>query len=474
MLTITDRIKLLFQRQIEKTELTIKPIVGSGSNRHYFTVQTSKQSYIACYGKNVSENKLFIEMAESASKKGAKVPSILAIEKSKDIYIQSDEGKDDLLNYVKQNGWSDPTIQLYKTAITELIKFRLAITNKKSKLKKLNGVYNRTYVLHDLLYFKFYFLDYLKIEYNKGELMQAFEKITQAFNTKYTEIIYRDFQARNILVKDSQLSLIDFQGAMFGPHVYDLVSLLWQAQAKIPAAIKTTLKDYYYSNYKVIANEINSNESEFNEQYQWCVLLRILQTLGAYGLKGLVENKSHFKKSIALALENLNWVLTHFDFGIDLKTLFAAITNEDFIHPFREKAKIDCPLKIKITSFSYKKGIPIDESSNGGGFVFDMRGILNPGRFEAYKKLSGLDNSVKTFLENETKMPEFIDAIKKIITINIEDYMQRGFESLMINFGCTGGQHRSVYAAEAIQQFIQTEFGVTTTLEHTNQTNWVK
>ncbi len=474
MLTITDRIKLLFQRQIEKTELTIKPIIGSGSNRQYFTVQTSQQSYIACYGKNISENKLFIEMAEIANKKGAKVPNILAVEKSKNIYIQSDNGKDDLLNYVKQNGWSDATIQLYKTAITELIKFRIAIATKKPKLKKINGIYNRTYVLHDLLYFKFYFLDYLKIEYNKGELMQAFEKITQAFNAKYTGIIYRDFQARNILVKDSQLSLIDFQGAMLGPPIYDLVSLLWQAQAKMPSDVKTTLKDYYYTNYKAIANENDGNEVAFNEQYQWCVLLRILQTLGAYGLKGLIENKSHFKKSIALALENLNWVLTHFDFGIDLKTLFAAITNTDFIPQFSEKVKIDCPLKIKITSFSYKKGIPTDESSNGGGFVFDMRGILNPGRFEAYKKLSGLDNEVKTFLENETKMPEFIDSIKKLITINVEDYMQRGFESLMINFGCTGGQHRSVYAAEGIQHFIQTEFGITTTLEHTNQTNWIK
>jgi RNase adapter protein RapZ len=473
MSDIIGRIKKLFQKQIEDGIHTIDALAESGSNRQYFLIKTANKKFVACYGKNITENLLFIDIAKTFESGELQVPKILAVEKSKEIYIQSYNGGEDLLSFAKHNDWDNTTIELYQKSVHQLIDFRKAITVKTPKLKKINGVYNRTFVLHDLLYFKFYFLDYLKIDYNKGELMQAFESISKQFNTNYKTLIYRDFQARNILIQNQMPCFIDFQGAMAGPHVYDLVSLLWQAQAKMPEKVKQSLKADYFQYYnKNIDTSIS--EQTFEDEYKWCVLLRILQTLGAYGLKGLIENKGHFKNSIALALGNLKSIIKDFDFGQNINELFSLITKDDFISNFQQKERKTSALKINITSFSYKRGVPIDNSNNGGGFVFDMRGILNPGRFEPYKKLSGLDKSVQLFLEEKTKMPEFIEHIKKTITISIDNYIDRDFTDLMINFGCTGGQHRSVYAAEKITTFIKNEYGIIADIKHTNKDNWVK
>ncbi len=468
-----EAIQKLFQKHFKSSPSHLQAILGSGSNRNYYLLESENQKFIACYNQNRDENKLFIDLAKIANQAGVSVPKLIVVDKTNTLYIQSFEGDTDLLMKVKTEGWNENTIALYKKSIKELVAFRKAIDKKKSILKKINGSFNRTYVLHDLLYFKFYFLDYLKINYNKGELLALFEHITIQFEKKYTTLMYRDFQARNILIKDGTPTLIDFQGAMLGPHVYDLVSILWQAQAKMPTAIKTDLKAYYFELY-TSGIYTESEQQNFEQSYQWNVLVRILQTLGAYGLKGLVEGKSHFKNSIALALENLKWVLLHFDFKMDLKSHFNAITEVDFMAQFTpQKIKVS-PLKIEINSFSYKKGIPPDASENGGGFVFDMRGILNPGRYEAYKKQSGLDEAVMRFLESETKMPEFLDHIKKTIAITVHNYLERDFEHLMINFGCTGGQHRSVYAAEEIKAFLNSEYGLRADIKHTNQNNWVK
>ena len=128
-------------------------------------------------------------------------------------------------------------------------------------------------------------------------------------------------------------------------------------------------------------------------------------------------------------------------------------------------------LKIDIHSFSYKKGgIPKDSSGNGGGFAFDCRGILNPGRIDEYKAQTGKDKPVQDFLETKTEMPKFLDYIKNLISITIDDYVARNFEHLQINFGCTGGQHRSVYSAEKIAEFIREKYPqVTVTVHHDEQ-----
>jgi hypothetical protein len=329
-------------------------------------------------------------------------------------------------------------------------------------------------ILSDLLYFKYYFLDTLKLPYDKQQLMEDFEDLSNYLTkTEYKYFMFRDFQSRNIIVKDGEVSFIDYQGGMKGALQYDVASLLWQAKAELPDTWKENLLDFYISCiHEHLPNRIN--EAVFKSQYNGYVLIRLLQVLGAYGFRGLFERRAHFLTSIPLALKNLKWFLEHKKIGIivpEMDRILSIITSEEMVKRFENiKATEETPLIVKVKSFSYKKsGIPKDESENGGGFVFDCRGILNPGRFAPYKMLNGRDKEVKDFLEQQTVMPDFLNNIYNIIDISVEDYLQRGFESLVINFGCTGGQHRSVYAAEQVARHLRNKYKVKIDLEHVEQ-----
>jgi hypothetical protein len=289
--------------------------------------------------------------------------------------------------------------------------------------------------------------------------------------------MFRDFQSRNIMVtKTGAVHFIDYQGGMKGAPQYDVASLLWQAKANLSDDWKQRLfQDYVNAFENEIAKPVN--RELFQSQYNGYVLIRLLQVLGAYGFRGLFERKAHFLTSIPLALQNLRSFISQHSMGIALpefnKVLDICISNTIIEQFTPVQATADTPLLVSINSFSFiKTGYPKDETKNGGGFVFDMRGILNPGRFDDYKNLSGLDKSVKDFLEQQTKMPEFLNSVYSMVDISVEDYIKRGFEHLSINFGCTGGQHRSVYAAEATARHLRNKFKVNIQLEHTNKENW--
>ena len=269
---------------------------------------------------------------------------------------------------------------------------------------------------------------------------------------------------------------IDYQGGMQGAPQYDVASLLWQARANLPDEWKQHLLEDYISAFEKIIDKPVDREL-FRSQYNGYVLIRLLQVLGAYGFRGLFERKAHFLTSIPLALQNLKWFVNYQSIGIsvpEFKKVLELCISDEVINSFTPvKATSETPLLVTINSFSYKKGIPKDESENGGGFVFDMRGILNPGRFEEYKKLSGLDKPVKDFLEQQTEMPVFLNAVYSIIDISVSEYIKRDFASLHVNFGCTGGQHRSVYAAEALARHLRNKFNVKINFAHTNKENWL-
>lgn len=207
-------------------------------------------------------------------------------------------------------------------------------------------------------------------------------------------------------------------------------------------------------------------------------MIRLLQVMGAYGFRGLFERKAHFLASIPLALRNLKFFIENKRIGIvmpEFTRVLKLVVTDEMIERFEPpQANEQTPLLIHINSFSYRTGIPNDESENGGGFVFDMRGILNPGRFDEYKKLSGKDKPVQDFLEQRTKMNEFLNSVWDLVDITVETYLKRDFSSLMINFGCTGGQHRSVYAAEQTARHLKNKYKVKVVLSHTNQLNWVQ
>ena len=271
---------------------------------------------------------------------------------------------------------------------------------------------------------------------------------------------------------DNTVHFIDYQGGMRGAPQYDVASMLWQAKANLPDSWKNDLLNDYMTSFEEMVGQ-PIDRSIFHSQYNGYVMIRLLQVLGAYGFRGLFERKAHFLISIPMALKNLREFIAHQNVGIsvpEFRKVLDICVSDEIIQQFTPlKADDGTPLIVYINSFSYKKGIPEDIGGNGGGFVFDCRGILNPGRFEEYKTYHGRDKEVKDFLEQQTRMIEFLNSIFDIVDITVEDYIKRGFTSLMVSFGCTGGQHRSVYAAEALGRHLKNKFGVKIELNHVEQ-----
>ncbi len=458
---------------------SIQKIPQSGGDRIYFRIHQGAETWIATYNLNVKENQTFIYFAQHFHERGMPVPKLLAVNQDQTVYLQEDVGTTSLLDVLEQEGKTDAVFALFQKSLTALAKLQIqgaqGLDYNHCLTSKSFGKHS---ILTDLLYYKYYFLDTLQYPYDKQALIDELELLSeQLAQNHFDNFMFRDFQSRNIMVKEGEVFFIDFQGGMQGGLPYDVASLLWQAKAELSNEWKEKLLVHYINELqKLLPTPLEVNE--FKKQYHGFVLLRLLQVLGAYGFRGLFERKAHFLTSIPLGLKNLKNFLQVYSLAKDTP-VFASILNwmvsEEVIQRFTPpKANETTPLVITINSFSYKKGIPADDSENGGGFVFDMRGILNPGMVEEHKKQSGLDKPVQDFLEQRTKMNTYLNSVWDLIDITVEDYLKRGFTSLHINFGCTGGQHRSVYAAEQTARHLRNKYKVKTVLEHTNQKNWLK
>ncbi len=475
MQSVAEEIKNLFQSYSTSPVISVEKLPQSGSDRIYFRVATEHDSYIATFNKNVKENLTFFNFSLHFKKKNCPVPEIYSVNSKQTIYIQEDFGNDSLLTKLEEYGHNDYTYHLIKQSLKSLawlqingdknLDYNWCITSKK---------FGKQAIISDLLYFKYYFLDTLKIPYDKEKLIDDFEALsTYLTKVDHKYFMFRDFQSRNIMVKDDKVYFIDYQGGMKGALQYDVASLLWQAKAALSDEWKNSLLEYYIDCIEEILQK-PVDRIRFTSQYNGYVLIRLLQVLGAYGFRGLFERKAHFLTSIPLALRNFKWFLANKHIGIRLPE-FERVLNimiEDEIVKGFEPVQADAstPLVVKINSFSYlASGYPKDESNNGGGFVFDCRGILNPGRFEEYKAVNGRNKRVINFLEQQTKMPEFLNSVYNLIDIAVQNYIERGFESLMVSFGCTGGCHRSVYAADALARHVRNKFNVKVELNHIEQ-----
>lgn len=480
MQAIIESVKELFSSFSRSSITGIEKIPQSGSNRIYFRILTADSSYIATYNDNIRENRTFIHYSRHFRQQGCPVPEIYTVNDSYTIYLQEDFGDQSLLRELEQHGHNDHVYQLFATSLNELARLQIkgdegldyewAITSKE---------FGKQAILSDLLYFKYYFLDTLQIPYDKERLIDDFEALsTYLTHVDHKYFMFRDFQSRNILIRDKHVYFIDFQGGMKGALQYDVASMLWQAKAELSDTWKDDLLEHYMGCVESIL-EKKIDRTRFVSQYNGYVLIRMLQVLGAYGFRGLFERKAHFLTSIPLALRNVKGFLGSKQVGIGLpefERLLGLMVREEVIGRFEPvQADADTPLVVHIHSFSYKKGIPADTNGHGGGFVFDCRGILNPGRFAEYKTQTGRDKPVKDFLEQQTKMPEFLNSVYDIVDIAVEDYIQRDKKSLTIGFGCTGGQHRSVYAADALTRHLRNKFHVKVDLHHIVQEekNWV-
>jgi aminoglycoside/choline kinase family phosphotransferase len=460
---------------------SIDMLPQSGSERRYFRLHGAGGSVIGTYGENIKENDSFIYFSTQFAKKELAVPAILAVSDDGRFYLQEDFGDTSLLSILERDGFTEAVYDLFRKSLTELAKLQVNGDKGLDYSRCLtNAEFGKQAIMADLLYFKYYFLDALRRPYDKQKLLDDFDALSNYLtHTEYKYFMFRDFQSRNILVTaDNSVHFIDYQGGMKGAPQYDVASMLWQARANLPLVWKTNLLKDYIDAMETITQE-KIDRHIFKSQYNGYVLIRLLQVLGAYGFRGLFERKAQFLTSIPLALRNLKEFFENQSMGIvvpEFRKVLDMCVSEEVIQQFTPtQASESTPLIVKIHSFSYRKQIPGDDTGNGGGFVFDCRGILNPGRIEEMKRMHGRDKTVKDFLEQQTKMPEFLNSVFDIVDMTVEEYIKRDFASLHVSFGCTGGQHRSVYAADALARHLKNKFRVKIELRHMIQDdrNWI-
>jgi len=479
MQQVTEDIKQLFKTIKNEEPNRVEKLQQSGSDRVYYRIYSGQQTFIATHNLNIKESNTFIYFSRHFKQQGLPVPEILAVNNDSTLYIQEDLGTESLLNNLEAHGHGDYSYALFKKSLQQLANLQIKGHQGLDYTKCLTAKeFGKQAILSDLLYFKYYFLDTLRLPYDKQAILDDFDALsTYLTRTEYKYFMFRDFQSRNIIVRDGEVYFIDYQGGMQGALQYDVASLLWQAKAELSDEWKNSLLEYYMNEIDTLL-ESPVDRNIFIGQYNGYVLIRLLQVMGAYGFRGLFERKAHFLSSIPLALKNLQWFVNNKRVGIvtpEFDRVLKIVTAEDIIQRFEPvQADEKTPLMVRVNSFSYKRSLPEDESGNGGGFVFDCRGLLNPGRFEAYKKYTGRDKNVQDFLEQQTRMTEFLNSVYDLVDITVEDYVQRGFGDLMISFGCTGGQHRSVYAAEQMARHLRNKYKIKTVVKHHNEGNWVK
>jgi aminoglycoside/choline kinase family phosphotransferase len=473
---ITD-LNALFLEHFKQSPEHTQLLPLAGSDRKYLRMQKGDNAAIGAFNPNRNENNTFFYFTKLFEKHELKVPAILEISGNRETYLLEDLGPETLFDLLEKEGHTERVKSLFKKSIDALVHFHWDAGKAVDySLCFSYPVFDKSQILSDLLYFKYYFADLLKVNYNKQELLEEMETWSRNLAARRPQtFMYRDFQSRNIMVRDEEVYFIDYQGGMQGLPQYDLASLLWQARARLPEKWKKELVNYYFEALQRLPEIPTIKETEFRKIYLECVLLRILQTLGAYGFRGLIEKKPHFLESIYPALQQLSGYLEEYpQYPIynQLRKLLDELVKPEVLKRFEPpaypKANVE-KLKVELCSFSYKNGLPLDKSGHGGGFIFDCRGLHNPGRYEEYKKLTGKDEAVIEFLESKSRIAEFLENVFNVVDISIEDYLSRGFDHLSIAFGCTGGQHRSVYSAEAMAKHLKEKFGINAMVKHREQ-----
>ena len=456
-----EQLEALFVSAYHTEPEEIIPLSGSGSNRRYFRMSASGKTCMGVLGTDVSENEAFLTICGHWKSKGIAVPELIAVSQDSMAYLQEDLGDvllSDMVAAANKDGGveqgSDLAGLLCRTmACLPKIQFEGAEGFDFSVCYPQPS-FDRRMVMFDLNYFKYCFLKPSGVEFNEVHLQDDFEKLADdLLQDDSCTFLYRDFNARNVMIRDGKPYFIDFQGGRRGPVYYDVASFVWQARAGYPDWLKDRMIESYIA---ALSEYVPVVREEFDRKLRLFVLFRLLQVLGAYGFRGLVEHKAQFVVSIPPAIGSLKSLLADaYDEYTYLKKVLEEMTH---LPKFASDAGNDGRLEVKVYSFSYKKGIPQDMSGNGGGYVFDCRSIHNPGRYQPYKKLTGRDEPVIRFLEEDGEIAGFLDHVYGVVDPHVETFRSRGFTSLMVSFGCTGGQHRSVYCAEHLARHLAEKY----------------
>lgn len=473
-IAIEQRLSTLFEEWAGEIPTLVLPLAPSGSDRIYYRLQSKNKLAVGAYNPHLQENEAFISFSHHFREKGLPVPEIFAENLAQHIYLQEDLGATTLYSYLLQKGdyFPDYLVKIYRRVVEQLARLQVLGGDGLDYEKCFPRTnFDKQSMLWDFNYFKYYFLRLAYIPFDEQALEEDAHTLADfLLETNTDHFMFRDFQTRNIMIKNGEPIFIDYQGGRRGALQYDLASLLYQAKANIPEDIREELLEHYLDALEPICP---IDRKAFVPYYYGYVFMRCVQVLGAYGFRGLYERKEHFLQSIPFALRNIKWLFDNDKIPVAIPELRRAleelIASKKF-EPFDKIKASSSLLTVGVNSFSYKKtGVPEDNSGNGGGFVFDCRFIHNPGRYEPYKKLTGRDESVINFLQHHSEIGAYLQDVYRIVDNAVEDYIDRSFTNLQVNFGCTGGQHRSVYAADCLARHIKNKYGIKVVLHHIEQ-----
>jgi aminoglycoside/choline kinase family phosphotransferase len=462
----------LFARQYGTPVETIAPLKGDGSGRSVYRLIGGKQTVVGVIGPDRLENAAFLSFSKHFRSCGLSVPEIYAVDKEAGVYLEEDLGDTTLFQFLAQQrglgGLSGGAIDAYEESVRQLPRFQILA----GKTLDYSACYPRSSfdkqsMLWDLNYFKYYFLRLAGVPFSEQALEDDFERLTE-FLLKAPRgfFLYRDFQSRNIMLRGGRPWFIDYQGGRTGALQYDIASLLFDAKADLPFEVRDRLLELYIKEAGALTP---IDRESFLEYYHGYVFIRIMQALGAYGLRGFYERKTHFLQSIPYAVRNLEHLLHAADLPVRLPALMEIFKRLVASPELRQFGGASLTLTVRVQSFSYKNGMPADDKGHGGGFVFDCRALPNPGRHERYAQQTGRDRDVIEYLEAEPAVGRFLDNVCGLVDAAVEDYRGRNFTDLMVAFGCTGGRHRSVYCAEFLARRLREKFAVAVEVRHREQ-----
>ena len=460
-----NELKKLYTHYTGFQAAEVQELPSSGSNRRYFRL-IGEKTLIGVIGTSVEENSAFIYMAGHFRKKGLPVPEVFCFSDDKTLYLQEDLGDTLLFNAIEKGRQNF----MYDENERRLLHKTISLLPSMQVLGAEDFEFSRCFpqpefgsrsILWDLNYFKYCFLKATGIDFQESRLEDDFHQMSNVLlQDRSTTFLYRDFQSRNVMIKDGEPYFIDFQGGHKGPVYYDVASFLWQAKANYPRELRDELLQSYI---KALRTFFPVDEADFRSQLRHFVLFRTLQVLGAYGFRGYFEKKPHFIQSVPFAIRNLRELLYE-DYS-EYPYLCELLRRLTALKQFSDEHN-KTMLEVKIVSFAYKKGIPNDSSGNGGGYVFDCRALNNPGKYERNNAFTGLDEPIIRFLEDESEVTTYLNNVYMLVDASVKRYVDRGFTNLMVCFGCTGGQHRSVYCAQRLAEHVHKKFGVKVSLLH--------
>jgi len=471
----------LFERHFHSPVVRAEPLQGQlgGSGRKIIRLTSGTISAIGILYDVREENVAFLEFSRHFRRHGLPVPEVYAEDLNHGAYLEEDLGGATLFEFLSEHrdgaAIAPEAVAAYRKVVAVLPRFQVeAGRDLNYKVCYPRASFDRQSIAWDLNYFKYYFLRLAGIAFNEQALERDFSRLTKfLLSASRDYFLYRDFQSRNIMMREGEPFFLDYQGGRKGALQYDIASLLYDAKADLPPDLRQQLLDLYLDS---LANFLDLDRARFMEFYYAYVYVRIMQAMGAYGFRGFYERKEHFLQSVPYALKNLRWLLHNVELPIAMPTLmecFKSVVASDKLRSLTSEAVKTEKLTVRIFSFSFHRGLPQDDSGNGGGFVFDGRSLPNPGREERFKTLTGKDAAVADYLNQQESVHQFLADATSLVDASVSAYQKRGFRHLMVSFGCTGGQHRSVYLAEQLAKHLRdksgTNDGVEVVVRHREQ-----